>query len=64
MNYKAVQWTIWALLMALFTALTLAERWLDLALAMTLTAVFWYGIVPVRQSNENSADMRSRVRGR
>jgi len=46
MKSKMAQWTVWALLMALFTALTIAGRWLDLALALTLSAAFWYGIVP------------------
>jgi len=46
MSSTTVQWMIWALLMFLFTALTLAARWLDLALALTLAAIFWYGIVP------------------
>ena len=50
MTSKTVQWTIWALLMILFTALTLASRWLDLALAMTVAAVLWYGIVPEARS--------------
>ena len=50
MTSKTVQWTIWALLMILFTALTLAARWLDLALAMTVAAVLWYGIVPEARS--------------
>jgi len=46
MSSTTVQWMIWALLMFLFTGLTLAARWLDLALALTLAAIFWYGIVP------------------
>ena len=46
MNRNWMQWTVWALLMALFTGLTLAERWMDLAVALTLAAAFWYGIVP------------------
>jgi len=50
MNSKTVQWTMWALLMLLFTGLTLAARWLDLALAMTIAAVVWYGIVPEPRS--------------
>ena len=50
MSSKTVQWTIWALLMILFTALTLAARWLDLAVAMTIAAVLWYGIVPKPRS--------------
>jgi len=50
MNSKATQWIIWALLMTLFTGLTLAGRWIDLALALTITAVVWYGIVPEPRS--------------
>jgi hypothetical protein len=46
MTSKTTQWIIWALLMVGFTALTLTGRWTDLALALTITAVFWYGIVP------------------
>ena len=50
MSSKTVQWMIWAVLMTLFTALTLAGRWTDLALALTVTGVFWYGIVPKPRS--------------
>ena len=50
MNSKTVQWTIWAALMVIFTVLTLAGRWLDLALTLTLSAVLWYGIVPEARS--------------
>jgi dolichyl-phosphate-mannose--protein O-mannosyl transferase len=50
MNSKTTQWIIWVLLMTLFTGLTLAGRWIDLALALTITAVVWYGIVPEPRS--------------
>jgi hypothetical protein len=50
MSSKTLQWTVWALVMALFSALTLAGRWIDLALAMTVTAVVWYRIVPAPRS--------------
>jgi len=50
MTSKTVQWTIWAILMVLFTALTLTARWTDLALALTVTAIIWYGIVPAPRS--------------
>ena len=43
---KTVQWMVWAFVMTLFTGLTLAARWIDLGLAMTIAAVLWYGIVP------------------
>jgi hypothetical protein len=50
MSSKTVQWIVWSLVMALFTWLTLAARWTDLALAMTIAAVLWYGIVPEARS--------------
>ena len=50
MSSKSVQWTVWAVLMVVFTALTLAARWLDLALSLTVAAVVWYGIVPAPRS--------------
>ena len=50
MSSKSVQWTIWAVLMVVFTALTLTAHWLGLALALTVTAVIWYGIVPEPRS--------------
>jgi hypothetical protein len=64
MKYKSMQWTIWAVVMSVFTLLTLMGRWLDLALALTLAGVFWYGIVPGPQSDENEGETRSRVKGR
>jgi len=36
--------------MLVFTGLTLTARWMDLALAMTIVAVLWYGIVPQTRS--------------
>jgi hypothetical protein len=45
-----MQWILWAALMLVFTALTLTGRWLDLGLALTLSGVFWYGIVPESHS--------------
>jgi hypothetical protein len=50
MTSKSVQWTVWAVLMVVFTALTLTARWLDLAFALTVAAVVWYGIVPAPRS--------------
>jgi hypothetical protein len=46
MTSKTTQWILWATLMAVFSALTLTGHWTDLALALTITAVVWYGIVP------------------
>ena len=50
MNSITVQWIMWAFVMFVFTGLTLAARWLDLAVAMTIAAVLWYGIVPKPRS--------------
>lgn len=50
MNSKTVQWMLWAFVMLVFTGLTLAARWLDLALAMTVVAVLWKRIVPETRS--------------
>ena len=55
MQTKSAQWILCAAFMVLFTILTLAGRWLDLALALTLTAVIWYGIVPEPSSSDNNA---------
>ena len=55
MQSKTAQWIICAILMLVFTVLTLAARWLDLTLAMTAAAVFWYGIVPISHSGENNS---------
>jgi hypothetical protein len=54
MNAKTAQWILWAALMLVFSALTLAGRWLDLTLALTLSAVIWYGIVPEPSSGDNN----------
>jgi hypothetical protein len=56
MNSKVAQWGVWAALMLVFSALTLAGRWLDLALALTAGAVFWYGIVPETSSRDNNVN--------
>ena len=50
MSSKSIQWTLWALVMMVFTGLTLTGRWMDLAVAMTVVAVLWYGIVPEARS--------------
>jgi hypothetical protein len=50
MTSKSVQWTLWAIFMVFFTALTLTARWFDLAVALTIAGVVWYGIVPSPRS--------------
>lgn len=46
MSNCTARWILWFVLMAVFTSLTLANRWTDLAIALTIGAVVWYGIVP------------------
>jgi len=55
MNTRTAQWIVWAALMLVFSVLTLAGRWLDLALALTIGGVIWYGIVPEASSSDNKA---------
>jgi hypothetical protein len=55
MNNRTAQWIIWAALMLVFSFLTLTSRWLDLALALTISGVIWYGIVPKSSSGDNKA---------
>ena len=62
MSSKSVQWMLWAFVMFVFTGLTLAGRWLDLALVMTIVAVVWYGIVPEARSRDNDSAGRATVR--
>ena len=50
MNNCTARWILWFVLMAVFTGLTLTSRWTDLALALTIGAVVWYGIVPEPRS--------------
>ncbi len=64
MSGKSVQWALWAFVMFVFTGLTLAGQWLDLSLAMTVVAVFWYGIVPDARSRDNEGEGRFPVRKR
>ncbi len=55
MTSRTLQWVVWAAAMALFTILTLTARWLDLALALTISGAIWYGIVPEPSSSDNKA---------
>ena len=50
MSNCAARWILWFVLMAVFTCLTLTSRWTGLALALTIGAVVWYGIVPKPRS--------------
>jgi hypothetical protein len=50
MSNCTARWILWFVLTAVFTGLTLASRWTGLALALTIGAVVWYGIVPEPRS--------------
>lgn len=50
MSSKMVQWIIWSIVMAIFSALSLSGRTAGLATAIAVTAVVWYGIVPAVRS--------------
>jgi hypothetical protein len=41
MSNCTARWILWFVLMAVFTGLTLSNRWTDLALALTIAAVVW-----------------------
>jgi hypothetical protein len=62
MGSKFMQWMLWALVMIVFTGLTLTGRWMDLAVAMTIAAVLWYGIVPEARSGDNDSTSGATVR--
>ena len=46
MNTCTLQWTIWIAAMVIFTALALSGRWTDLGIALVITGVLWYTLVP------------------
>jgi len=45
-----LEWLVWAIAMILFSVLALSGRWTALGLALTVTAVLWYTLVPEHQS--------------
>jgi hypothetical protein len=46
MSRCSLQWTIWIAAMAVFSALALSGRWNDLGIALVITGVLWYTLVP------------------
>jgi hypothetical protein len=52
MKSKTAQWILWAVAMAIFTALTLSSQWDWLGVAITATAVIWYTVVPKTHSRQ------------
>jgi hypothetical protein len=52
MKSKTAQWIVWAVAMAIFTALTLSGHWNWLSAAITAVAVIWYSVVPKAHSRQ------------
>ena len=50
MTRCTLQWTIWIAAMAVFTALAISGRWTELGIALVITGVLWYTLVPGYQS--------------
>ena len=50
MNTCTLQWTIWLATMAVFSALALSGLWTDLGVALVITGVLWYTLVPAYHS--------------
>jgi hypothetical protein len=46
MNRCTLEWVIWIVVMAVFTWLALAGRWTELGVALVITGVLWYALVP------------------
>ena len=46
MTQCTIQWTIWIAAMAVFSAYALSGRWTDLGVALVITGVLWYALVP------------------
>ena len=46
MRSKTAQWILWAITMAIFSALALSGHFDSLAVAIILSSLVWYGLVP------------------
>ena len=46
MRNKTAQWVLWAITMIVFSALTLSGHFELLALAIALSSLVWYTLVP------------------
>jgi hypothetical protein len=46
MQTKTAQWILWAITMIIFSALTLSGQYEWLALALILSSLVWYKVVP------------------
>ena len=46
MQTKTAQWILWAITMVVFSALTLSGHFQLLALAIVLSSLLWYTLVP------------------
>jgi hypothetical protein len=45
-THCTLEWIIWIAAMAVFSALALSGRWTDLGVALVITGVLWYTLVP------------------
>ncbi len=46
MNKRTMLWTIWIAAMTVFSALALSHHWSELGIALMITGVLWYSLVP------------------
>lgn len=46
MRRCTIEWTIWLAAMIVFTVLALSGRWNELGIALVITGVLWYTLVP------------------
>ena len=50
MSNYTLEWLIWIAAMVIFTTLALAGRWTELGVALVVTGVLWYTLVPAYHS--------------
>ncbi len=50
---KNAQWILWAIVMAVFLALTLTGHTALLGMTITAVAIVWYTVVPAARPNDN-----------
>jgi len=53
MHNTTLQWSLWAIVMAVFLALTLTDHTALLGMTITVVAVVWYTVVPAAHPNDN-----------
>jgi len=53
MHNTTLQWSLWAIVMAVFLALTLTGHTALLGMTISAVAVVWYTVVPAARPNDN-----------